>query len=267
MKKMPILAAALVAVAAFACSQVEVLAVSEDPVVFVLPESAAPAEPIATAQLGNEAENKLYDDVQTALYKMETEVSVQTNGLAEEDVLRVVRLAYNAPDIFWAKSGAFVLDPTEEGMATFRFEYNCTAEERDLTFAAICQMADKIVTLSDGTLEGVASFTAEWLMENVTYDARGGEPGRSNAQVASALKDGLTVCSGYSKALDFVLLRAGYNAAYITGETEAGLHAWAAYEDNDRILYGDITFDCINCQFDPHANAENVSVLWLEPIA
>lgn len=268
MKKVfSVVMAALAIATAFAVSQVKVLAVSEDPVVFVMPEEAPAAEPVAKAQLGDESEDMLYDAIQTALYNMEAEFSVPTYGLAEEDVLRIVRLAYNAPDIFWVESGSYVLDENREDMATFRFEYSCSVEERDRIFAGICQMADQIVAESDGTLEGVASAAAGWLDANVTYDNSGVDKGRSNAQITNAVMDGLTVCTGFSKTLDFVLLRAGYSAAYITGKTEVGLHAWSAYGDGSTVLYGDATFGCVNCPTDIHVGAENMEVLWLEPIA
>lgn len=245
MKKMfKILVVAILALTLAACSSNEPEAPTQDSAVFTsiayesVATAAPAAEPFAKVRFDG-ASAMVYESVQNGLYNMDGEIVIATYGLDQQELVRAIRAAYNAPDVFWVESGEVAINSAEE-TATVRFIYTMDQKERDVIAAELDRMATQLIAISDGTPENLAFVIGKWLNSNVSYDA--GNTARSAAQVTSALKEQCAVCTGYSKTFAYVMAKAGFSVAYITGDAEGlGPHAWNAYEGTTSVLYADTT--------------------------
>lgn len=197
---------------------------------------APTAEPFAKVRLDGAAA-MVYESVQNALFNMDGETVIATYGLDKDTLIQTVRAAYNAPDTFWVESGEIAVS---EETATIRFVYTMDQAERDVIAAELDRMADQLIAASDGTAENLAFVIGRWLNSNVSYDA--GNTARSAAQITSALKEQRGVCTAYSKSFAYIMAKAGFSVAYITGDAEGlGPHAWNAYEGTSGVLFADTT--------------------------
>lgn len=77
------------------------------------------------------------------------------------------------------------------------------------------------------------------LIETVSYQG-----GKNDQNILSALLDQKSVCAGYAKAYQYLLLKAGIKCTYMTGTTiqNHDSHAWVMVYLNDDYYYSDPTW-------------------------
>ena len=130
-------------------------------------------------------------------------------------------------------------------------QYSMTREARDRAMQNINKQVHYIIQKSDGTPESIVHEAAEWLFAHTEYDYdTQTQTLKSRANLVGAFIDGEAVCSGYSRATAYCLLRAGYSAAYCVGEADGIYHAWNAYTDSTgRLVYADVTYSVTASDF------------------
>lgn len=195
----------------------------------------------------SDEEREIYEGLAQGFYEMREKIEISST-LENDEMEKILRRAYEAPEFFWVAGIKWTHTKNESGMTEYAVipEYMMSHEERDQAQLAV-DLAVKEILNKANTPEGIAEEAVKWLSLHTEYDRdEKTQTSRMRAGLAGAFADGKIVCSGYSRAVAYCLLRAGYSAAYCVGTTADGtLHAWNAYEDSTGcIVYLDATYAC-----------------------
>ncbi|MBR3691891.1 MAG: hypothetical protein IKL89_04250 [Clostridia bacterium] len=104
--------------------------------------------------------------------------------------------------------------------------YNTPLSEIPSQYAEICRRADLFSAAASGASQWeTALLLHDALIDSVSYDAS-----LSDQSLAGILRTGRGICSGYARALQFLLQRAGIDALFVSGSARTDgkeyLHAW-----------------------------------------
>ena len=162
-------------------------------------------------------------------------------SLTEKGMYNTFMAVYNDhPELFWLDTGYAA-----------KFKGDGTCIELDLTFNrtaddyanAKVQFDRKAMELVDGasaltTDYGKEQYVHDKLIENVAYQVSS----KMNQSAYSALVNGSTVCAGYSRAMQYVLMELGIPCYYCTGYAGEN-HAWNIVGLDDGYYNVDVTWD------------------------
>ena len=162
-------------------------------------------------------------------------------SLSEDYMLDTFMAVYNDhPELFWLDTGY-----------ACKFKGDGTCIEVDLSFnrtadnygTAKAQFDKKAAELIDGaapltTDYGKEQYVHDRLIENVAYQISS----RMNQSAYSALVNGATVCAGYARAMQYVLMELGIPCYYCTGYAGEN-HAWNIVGLDDGFYNVDVTWD------------------------
>ena len=145
-------------------------------------------------------------------------------------------------DLFWL-SPDYRYEAQGKTVRVF-FSYRMEQAQAARTAEQLKQRADEII-LSVSESLSVAERTRllhDRLIASVCY-----ETGGSNVPLLDALVTGRANCEGYARALQYLLMRAGISAYYVTGDAD-GPHAWLMVQDESGTwAHVDPTFDDVVC--------------------
>lgn len=195
----------------------------------------------------SDEEKTIYKTVSQGLFEMREKIEF-VSTIEHDEIEKILRRAYDAPDYFWLSGMKWTHTKNESGLTEYCVmpEYMMSQNERDQVQLTVDAVVSRILESADSP-ESVAKAVVEWLNIHTEYDHNEEtQTTRARAGIAGAFVDGKIVCSGYSRAVAYSLLRAGYPSAYCVGTTADGtLHAWNAYEDSyGRTVYLDATYAC-----------------------
>ena len=171
----------------------------------------------------------LSDDAKT-LYKQ-----IYANALALEtsfvpvvpitvsEVVNVINAVYHDhPELFWMESG-YTYKYTEDNTCVHvNLNFNETANNIEEAKVQFEERANAIIDVASA-LESEyekEKYVYKALMECVEYD----ENAKLHQSPYSALVYGKSVCAGYARAFQYIMLELGVPTYYCTGETQG--HAW-----------------------------------------
>lgn len=201
----------------------------------------------------SQEEVEIYRTVLQGFYDLQEEISFTCSFTQTEHVEDVLRRVYNSVECFWVSGVRWSHRETEDGtlQCSVLPQYSMTREARDRAMQNINKQVHYIIQKSDGTPESIVHEAAEWLFAHTEYDYdTQTQTLKSRANLVGAFIDGEAVCSGYSRATAYCLLRAGYSAAYCVGEADGIYHAWNAYTDSTgRLVYADVTYSVTASDF------------------
>ena len=171
----------------------------------------------------------LSDDAKT-LYKQ-----IYANALALEtsfvpvvpitvsEVVNVINAVYHDhPELFWMESG-YTYKYTEDNICVHvNLNFNETANNIEDAKAQFEERANAIIDVASalGSDYEKEKYVYKALMECVEYD----ENAELHQSPYSALVYGKSVCAGYARAFQYIMLELGVPTYYCTGESQG--HAW-----------------------------------------
>ncbi len=145
-------------------------------------------------------------------------------------------------DLFWL-SPDYHYEAQGKTVRVF-FSYRMEQAQAEHTAQQLKQRADEIISSVSASLPVVerTRLLHDRLIASVCY-----ETGGSDMPLFDALMTGRANCEGYARALQYLLMRAGISAYYVTGDAD-GPHAWLMVQDeNGTWAHVDPTFDDIVC--------------------
>ncbi len=144
------------------------------------------------------------------------------------------------PELFWVDTAYTAkFDNREECIAVY-LQFNWTADSLEKNKEIFERAAEDI-------LEEAASYDTDterekivhdMLIDSVTYDARA----ELSQSAYSALVNGRTVCAGYSRAFQYLMMELGIPCYYCTG-TAGESHAWNVVKVGRGYANVDVTWD------------------------
>lgn len=197
-----------------------------------------------------EEEQRIYKEILQGVSRREDIVYVHTGDF--ETVNKVYDfLLYDRPDLFWCTGELeTTYYPTYSELAV---SYHCTEEERIAKEQQIKAETEKVLSqilpgcTSESTAEEFAEiaeyerikYVFEYLVNTVDYV----EDAPDNQNMYSALVGKQTVCAGYARAAQYLLMKMGIECIYVTGEcTDGEPHAWNLVKCDGNWYQMDVTF-------------------------
>lgn len=195
----------------------------------------------------NEEEKKIYDKIYKCIAASAPKAYISA-GVSSDEVFRIfVYVLGDHPEIFWCHGGGvFSSDGYLEP------EYSCpkekAVEETQLVYAKAQEIIKSLPAGGDDYDKALAIF--EYISKNTAYDNE--EAKNINKKenvlnykphsVSGAFLDSTAVCSGYSKAYQYLLEMAGISSAYVSGTSMNNSHAWLVLTLNGKNYYSDVTW-------------------------
>ena len=164
----------------------------------------------------------LYKQIYANVLKHETSF-VPVVEITVSEVINVINAVYHDhPELFWMESG-YTYKYTEENVCVHvNLNFNETIDDIENTTKKFEQKANEIIDVASGLLNDYEKekYVYHALIDSVEYD----EAAKLHQSPYSALVYGKSVCAGYARAYQYIMLRLGIPTYYCTGETEG--HAW-----------------------------------------
>lgn len=184
----------------------------------------------------------LYAEIYTIL--MEEGEDVKVSATSDDDLKYVFQCVFNDhPEIYWVDGFSYVRHEQNGEVLyyTFTGKYTYTVAERRV-------MQVDIDSYVAGALAGISMSASEYdkvkyvydyIVENTEYDLMAEE----NQNILSVFLNGRSVCSGYAKAMQYLLYKLDVDCTMVVGKVYTGEgHAWNLVNIDGAYYYVDVTW-------------------------
>lgn len=184
----------------------------------------------------------LYAEIYTIL--MEEGEDVKVSATSDKDLSYVFQCVFNDhPEIYWVDGFSYVRHEQNGEVLyyTFTGKYTYTVEERRLLQVKIdSYVSSALAGISVGASEyEKVKYVYDYIVENTEYDLMA----EDNQNILSVFLNGRSVCSGYAKAMQYLLYRLGVECTMVVGKVESGEgHAWNLVNIDGAYYYVDVTW-------------------------
>ncbi|MCR5033178.1 MAG: hypothetical protein K6A92_09980 [Lachnospiraceae bacterium] len=183
----------------------------------------------------------LYEELYSCIVTLGEDVKVST---LDTDELYTVYEAVmgDHPEIFYCVGYTYRLKTIDDipQSITFTGKYSYSGQEID---AYNEQLAKKLAEVKEGLPAGAGDYEiARYLYEYVITHTEYVLDSRDNQSLLSALLWGESVCTGYTKAYQYLALQMGLRCAMVTGQAGGGSHAWALVRVEGEYYHVDVTW-------------------------
>lgn len=190
----------------------------------------------------------MLDDTQRALYRQIYANTMAVNAIfnpvrqVSQGQLRSVFMAVfnDHPELFWLDSAYRGKFDRSGNCVEIRLEFNELVDNLDAAKARFREEAEKIITPADqlGTDYEVEVYVHNALLDKIEYDLRA----PLNQSAYSGLVNGRTVCAGYARSFQYLMMELGIPCYYCTGYAGEA-HAWNIVELDGEYYNADATWD------------------------
>lgn len=187
-------------------------------------------------------EQIVYEEILNGLLEMQEETTVST--LDERTLERVFACVMNDhPEIFYVDGYTYTKYTVGDELTKLSFQGNMiySPEEIKLRQESIEHAVSEIFARMPYGMDEyeTVKFFYEYIINHTEYATDAPD----NQNICSVLLEGRSVCQGYAKALQYLLLEAGQEAALVTGVVSNGEgHAWNLVRMDGDWYYVDATF-------------------------
>lgn len=194
-------------------------------------------------------EKKAYDSIYDAMSKRKDTVNIHQN-LETEKVFELVQLVISQhPEIFWSKGDCTF---ASNRVLTLKYPYSLEEikEKNSIIEKNTKEILDKINPTDSEYEKSLAIF--DYIISNTSYAHDAIRDMNNHIEVSTiegVFLNSSAVCSGYSRAYQYLLTLAGIDAMTVTGTAQTpdgeGDHAWIVQVIDDEIYFTDPTWgDC-----------------------
>ncbi len=176
------------------------------------------------AMLNTEAQ-AVYNQVYANAQALNANRFTLVTPVSEQALADIMNAVYNDhPELFWVDTAYSYGFVRSGSVVTVTLSFNETAENIKQAQAAFDQAVAAIVTQAQGLSSDVdkEKCVHDYLIKRVEYDA----DSTMNQSAYSALVGDRSVCAGFSRAFQHVLMELGIPCYYSTGTAAGGDHAW-----------------------------------------
>ncbi|MCR4738701.1 MAG: hypothetical protein K5886_00405 [Lachnospiraceae bacterium] len=162
-------------------------------------------------------------------------------SLSQKDMLNSFMAVFNDhPELFYLDTGYGCKFKGDGTCIEVDLTFNKTADDYNNAKAQFDNKAKAIISGADAltTDYGKEQYVHDRLIDDVSYQISS----RMNQSAYSALVNGSTVCAGYARAMQYVLMELGIPCYYCTGFAGEN-HAWNIVRLDDGFYNVDVTWD------------------------
>ena len=187
------------------------------------------------------AQQGVYDQVYHNAISQNTTFSV-SNSLTQDAVNEVMTAIYNDhPELFYLDT-SYSYGYTDKGaVVSITLKYNDTVNSLQIS-------ENNFLNSSKGIIIGASNLTTDLEKEKYVYTAimqmcSYHEDSVLNQSAYSALVNGKSVCAGYSRAFQYIMMQLDIPCYFCSGYANGGNHAWNIIEIDGSYYNVDISWD------------------------
>lgn len=179
-------------------------------------------------------------------------------AVGESVLSDIMNAVYNDhPELFWVDTAYSYGFIKSGSVVTVTLTYNDTIQNIEKAQYDFDKKVEAIVSAASAKSTDIEreKYVHDYLMQNVEYDVNAA----MNQSAYSALVTGSSVCAGYSRAFQHILMRLDIPCYYVTGTAAGGDHAWnlvalgsdfynvdASWDDAAGTVYGSLNYGYFN---------------------
>lgn len=189
----------------------------------------------------------VYEEILDGIENGENKValSYELDRSTVSDILKYI--LYDQPQLFWYESNncRFTYSGGTENVSEITLGYNALAQDLEHNRALVEDAADRLLQEADSFSDIEAErFFHDSICKNVTYQS-----GAYDQNIYSTFVENKTVCAGYTRALQYLMMKRGVPCYYCVGtmysveKQDWDYHAWNVIKLNGNYYNCDLTWD------------------------
>ena len=185
----------------------------------------------------NDDGKKLYKQIYANALKYK-ETFVPVVDVNVDNLLTVIEAVLNDhPELFWLGNSFSYKYNSKNICKQITLTFNGTQHDKDTFY----RVANKIIDNAKGFSTDYERelYVHDTLIKMIEYDNNA----TNNQSAYSALVGGKTVCAGYARAFQYIMMQLGIPTYYVTGTADGEDHAWNIVKLNDGYYNVDVTWD------------------------
>jgi len=200
------------------------------------PENMYPYRVMLTA-----TQQTIYDQVYENAMKLNASFNI-SGTLDSNGLTNVMTAIYNDhPELFWMDT-SYSYGYTSKGtVVSIALEFNDTANNISASKNKFDNVANTIIAKTSGLANDLEKekMVYKSLMNIDVYD----ENSLLNQSAYSAMVNGSSVCAGYSRAFQYIMMQIGIPCYFCSGYANNGNHAWNIVKINNVYYNVDLSWD------------------------
>ncbi len=188
-------------------------------------------------------EQILYKQIYANIYSLAS-VFRPTVTVMSTEVTNAMEAVYNDhPELFWLNTSYSYKYTKNKNVVQIILSFNETATDINATKMKFYTSANKIIRSAKklNTNYKKEKYVHDAIIELSNYNLNAD----MNQSAYSALVNGNTVCAGYARAFQYIMIELGIPTYYVTGDSK-GDHAWNIVLLSDGYYNVDLTWDDTN---------------------
>lgn len=187
------------------------------------------------------AQQTLYDQIFENAMKLNTSFKLGST-LDNSSMLTVMTAVYNDhPELFWIDTSCSYEYTTDGKVGFVMLNFNDTASAISINKSKFDTEVNDIIAQTAGLENDLdkEKFVYKCLMDRISYD----ESSALNQSAYSAIVNGRSVCAGYARSFQYIMLKLGIPCYLCTGEAQGNPHGWNIIKINGNYYNADMTWD------------------------
>jgi hypothetical protein len=172
----------------------------------------------------SETQQSVYDQIYENINLLNKEITL-CHQLDTQGIKNVMTSIFNDhPELFWLET-SYNYGYTSKGtVVSVILEFNKTADNFQTSKTAFLNAASQIINKASGYASDLEKERCVYkaLQNSSVYD----EDAELNQSAYSALVNGKTVCAGYSRAFQYIMMQLNIPCYFCSGYANGGYHAW-----------------------------------------
>jgi len=201
-----------------------------------LPEKMYPYRAMLTA-----TQQTVYDQVYENAMKLNTSFNI-SSSIDKDGLTNIMTAIFNDhPEIFWMDTSYSYGYTTKGTVTSIALEFNDTANNISASKNKFDNVANTIIAKTSGLKSDLEKekLVYKSLMNIAVYD----ENSLLNQSAYSAMVNGSSVCAGYSRAFQYIMMQIDIPCYFCSGYANNGYHAWNIVKINDVYYNVDLSWD------------------------
>jgi len=183
----------------------------------------------------------VYDQVYENAMKINASFNI-SGSIDSSGLTNVMTAIYNDhPELFWMDTSYSYGYTTKGTVVSIVLEFNDTVNNFTASKNKFDNVANSIIAKTSGLTSDLEKekMVYKSLMNIDTYD----ENSLLNQSAYSAMVNGSSVCAGYSRAFQYIMMQIGIPCYFCSGYANNGNHAWNIVKLNDNYYNVDLSWD------------------------
>lgn len=188
----------------------------------------------------NSEEKNLYKQIYANVEELETTFVPKTTVSVEEAQDAVEAIYNDHPELFWLDTSYSYKYTKNGNCVQLIMDFNTTAKNIDTSKKRFNEKANNIISKASklGSNYEKEKYVHDAIIQLVEYDSNAS----MNQSAYSALVNGRTVCAGYARSFQYIMIKLNIPTYYCTGYA-GGDHAWNIIKLSDGYYNVDLTWD------------------------